>query len=182
MEYFHQVGFGEIVVFKKESKIKSEEKSLPTSFTNPVSQGANKSSSPKRGNLTTLIANDTQITGDVQFSGLLEVEGSILGNISAAEGCDAHIRIQESGNVEGDIHVQRVVINGNVTGKVYSETLELAAKAHVKGNVHYSTIEMMKGAQVNGNLVHEENAIKKIAPKNQEVKSAKAEKEVAAVN
>jgi hypothetical protein len=40
----------------------------------------------------------------------------------------------------------------------------------------------MKGAQVNGNLVHEENAIKKIAPKNQEVKSAKAEKEVAAVN
>ncbi|MCY4045466.1 MAG: polymer-forming cytoskeletal protein [Cellvibrionales bacterium] len=169
-------------MFKKESKIKSEEKSLPTSFSNPVSQAVGKSSAPKGGSLTTLIAQDTQITGDIKFSGLLEVEGTILGNVSASDSGDAHIRIQESGRVEGDIHVQRVVINGNVTGKVYSETLELAAKAHVEGNVHYSTIEMMKGAQVNGNLVHEENAIKKIVPQNQEIKPAKPEKEAVAVN
>lgn len=104
----------------------------------------------------TLISAATEIVGDIHFSGNLEVEGRVRGNIVAVEGGDARIRVQEKGCVEGQITAPSVVINGQVTGDVHSSRhVELAAKAVVNGNVHYHMIEMVKGAQVNGSLVSE---------------------------
>ncbi len=148
-------------MFKKESKTKSNDAKIPTSFSQPVAamMPSKQSTNSKGGGHTTLIAQDTEVFGDIKFSGLLEVEGTIVGNINANPSTEAHLRIQENGRVEGDIRVPRVVINGQIKGTVLSSTLELASKAIVEGNVHYSTIEMMKGSQVNGSLVYEENAL-----------------------
>ena len=104
---------------------------------------------------TTLISNDTEIVGDIRFSGNLMIEGVVKGNVYASDGADGHVRILEKGCVEGEITVPTLVINGAVSGDVYSSKhIELAAKAIINGNVHYSLIEMVKGAQVNGNLVY----------------------------
>lgn len=108
---------------------------------------------------TTLISKSTELIGDVSFSGNLEIEGKIRGNIHAEEGSGARIRIMDQGLVEGEIHVPVVVVNGVVNGDVYSSKhIELAAKAQVNGNVHYSLIEMVKGAQVNGSLVYHKDS------------------------
>ncbi|MBX2807589.1 MAG: polymer-forming cytoskeletal protein [Cellvibrionaceae bacterium] len=105
---------------------------------------------------TTLVSKNTQVVGDILFSGNLMIEGKVTGNIYAAEGSDAQARVLDNGLVEGEIRVPTIVINGTVTGDVYSNKhIELAAKAVVDGNVHYSLIEMVKGSQVNGNLVFE---------------------------
>ncbi|AFU99069.1 bactofilin family protein [Simiduia agarivorans] len=104
---------------------------------------------------TTLISKATEIVGDVHFSGNLEIEGKVRGNIIADSKGDARVRIMEKGQVEGDIRVPSVIINGHVKGNVHSDKhIELAAKAVVEGNVHYHMIEMVKGSQVNGNLVY----------------------------
>lgn len=104
---------------------------------------------------TTLLARSVEIIGDIKFGGNLEVEGVVTGNIYAQPGTDARVRIMEKGEVKGEINAPKIVINGHVTGDVYStKHIELAANAVVNGNVHYSVIEMVKGAQVNGNLVH----------------------------
>lgn len=104
---------------------------------------------------TTLIAKGTEIVGDIKFSGNLEIEGKVLGGIIAAGEGDASVRVLENGEVEGDIKVPSVIINGVVKGDVYSSNhIELAAKAKVEGNAHYNLIEMVKGSQVNGNLVY----------------------------
>ncbi|WP_439135743.1 bactofilin family protein [Pseudomaricurvus sp.] len=104
---------------------------------------------------TTLISKSTELTGDVKFSGSLEIEGRVKGNIYAEEGADARVRIMEKGFVEGDICVPTIIINGSVNGDVHSaKHIELAAKATVTGNVHYNMIEMVKGAQVNGSLLY----------------------------
>lgn len=106
-------------------------------------------------NATTLIAKGTEIVGDIKFSGNLEIEGKVRGGIIAAGGGDASVRVLENGEVEGDINVPSVIINGVVKGDVFSSNhIELAAKAKVEGNAHYNLIEMVKGAQVNGNLVY----------------------------
>lgn len=111
---------------------------------------------------TTLISKSTEIAGNVNFSGSLEIEGRVKGNIVAEEGSHARVRVMETGVVEGDICVPTVVINGAVNGDVHaSRHVELAAKATVTGNVHYQVIEMVKGAQVNGNLVFSAAAIGK---------------------
>ena len=87
-------------------------------------------------NITTLISKATEITGDLHFSGVLEVEGKVRGNIYADDDSSAEVRIRESGLVQGEIKVPVVIINGLVEGDVHStQHLELAAKARVVGNV-----------------------------------------------
>ncbi|GAB3110392.1 polymer-forming cytoskeletal protein [Aestuariicella hydrocarbonica] len=110
---------------------------------------------------TTLISKSTELLGDINFDGNLEIEGRVKGNIFADAGSDARVRIMEKGFVEGEIRVPTVVVNGSVTGDVYAaKHIELAAKATVDGNVHYNMIEMVKGAQVNGSLVFSEKSDK----------------------
>ena len=106
-------------------------------------------------NITTLISKATEITGDVHFSGVLEVEGKVRGNIYADDDSSAEVRVRESGLVQGEIKVPSVIINGLVEGDVHStQHLELAAKARVVGNVYYHLIEMVMGSEVNGSLCH----------------------------
>lgn len=103
----------------------------------------------------TLISRGTKVVGDLHFTGDLQIEGTVIGNIVADNGNDAKLVVAEKGSVEGEIRVPMVIINGNVNGNVYStKHVELAAKATVEGNVHYQLIEMIKGAQVNGSLVY----------------------------
>lgn len=116
---------------------------------------------------TTLLAEGTEVLGDIRFSGNLEIEGSVIGNIIAAEGADSAMRIMENGRVEGDVHVPNLVINGQVKGEVHAtKYIELGGKAHVEGNVHYNLIEMVRGAQVNGSLIFNA-AYAEEAPRNQ---------------
>jgi len=103
---------------------------------------------------TTLIAEGTTLTGDIAFSGNLEVEGSVIGNITSADE-NAKLRILNSGSVVGDIEVANIVINGNVRGDLYaSQLIKLAAKAVVQGSVNYKLIEIEKGAEVVGSFVY----------------------------
>lgn len=103
----------------------------------------------------TLISPKVELKGDLYFSGGVQIEGRVIGNIIADEGEAALLRITENGYVEGEIRVPKVVINGQVRGNVYSnDHVELAAKARVTGNVYYNLIEMVMGAEVNGNLMH----------------------------
>lgn len=106
-------------------------------------------------NFTTLISRSTEVTGDVFFSGTLEIEGKVRGNVYADEGSSAEVRVRESGLVQGEIKVPSVVINGLVEGDVYSSKhIEIAAKGRVVGSVYYRLIEMVMGSEVNGSLCH----------------------------
>jgi len=114
---------------------------------------------------TTLISRNTEVVGDIHFTGTLHVEGTLRGNVIAKEGSDAHLDILDNGTVEGQISVPTVRIDGKVVGDVYStKHVELASKAQVEGNVHYQLIEMVKGSQVNGNLVYVGETAKKGKP------------------
>ncbi len=93
--------------------------------------GSKKSGFSVSGN-TTLVSQDTVIVGDVRFSGNLDIEGLVQGNIVAEPGKDALVRLVGKGRVEGDIRVPCVIINGEIIGDVYSsKQLELASKARI---------------------------------------------------
>ncbi len=111
----------------------------------------------KIGKGATLIAANTLVRGDVEFSDQLFVNGRIEGDVLAGEETGATLIISEEGSVKGDIRVPFVVVNGGVEGNVFAGTrVELAAKAQVTGNVYYKLIEMQLGAMVEGQLVHAE--------------------------
>ena len=116
--------------------------------------GTNNSNNPNSSGSTTLIAEGTRLTGDIAFSGNLEIEGAVVGNITSSDE-NAKIRILNSGSVTGDIEVANIVINGNTRGDLYaSQLIKLAAKAVVQGSVNYKLIEIEKGAEVVGSFIY----------------------------
>lgn len=154
-------------MFGKDNKDNKDKTGLdlekpPTSFSSPggavMPKMAHKEKAVKSSS-TTLIARDTEIFGDIKFSGNLEIEGRVHGNITSNPSVDSAVRVLEDGHVEGDVHVPRANINGHVKGNVHAAALELAAKARVEGNVHYESLEMLKGSQINGNLIFAENGV-----------------------
>src|SRR5690606_41838241 len=103
----------------------------------------------------TLISRATKVVGDVYFTGELQLEGKVTGNIIAENEKDAKLVVADTGLVEGEIRAPIVIVNGKVLGNIYSSKhLELAAKGNVVGSVYYHSIEMVKGAQVNGSMVN----------------------------
>jgi cytoskeletal protein CcmA (bactofilin family) len=118
------------------------------------SKGSRKGSSEKG---VTLIAANTEVSGDVHFVNQLYINGHIKGNVTADDGTDATVIVSDEGAVTGEIRVPNVVVNGRVEGNIYAAgRMELAAKAEVKGNVYYKLIEMQLGAMVDGQMVHDD--------------------------
>ena len=114
--------------------------------------GKKKSNSIK---VETLIGTAMEIQGDLIFSGGLHVDGKIIGNVIADEDSHSMLVLSDQGQIEGEVRVPFVVLNGQVKGDVYaSERVELSRHGQVKGNVYYNLLELAMGAEVNGNLVH----------------------------
>jgi len=115
----------------------------------------NKKRPKQTAQIDSLIGQNTEINGDVIFSGGLHVDGTIRGSVIAEQGEDSVLTLSERGTIEGEVKVPNVVVNGTVIGDVHATGhVELAAHARVHGNVYYSLIEMAMGAEVNGSLVH----------------------------
>lgn len=104
--------------------------------------------------IDTLVGQKTVLTGDLEFSGGLRIDGHIKGNITSDDQNNGTLVLSELGEVEGDVKVPHVIINGTVKGNIHSSgRVELQSNSKISGNVHYNAVEMELGASINGNLV-----------------------------
>lgn len=132
--------------------------------------GRDRKNRSEHGNQT-LIAPSAEVRGDMVFTGGLHVQGKVIGNITVGQE-GGRLVLSESGEIQGEINVPRVVINGRVKGDVHAgDHLELAEKAVVEGNVYYTMIEMVMGARVNGKLVREEEGGRRNLPSPESVRN-----------
>ena len=118
-----------------------------------------KSNSKPQNRIDCLIGAGTTIEGSVTFAGGLRVDGRVRGDVIAAEGKPGTLVLSEQVQIEGEIRVSHVVINGTVVGPVHAaEYVELQAKANVTGDVYYKTLEIQLGAVVQGRLVYQNDS------------------------
>jgi len=109
--------------------------------------------------MDTLVGPQSEVFGDVKFTGGLHIEGTIKGNVIAENDGNSLVQLSESGTIEGEVRAPFIVLNGVVIGDVHgAEHVELASKARVAGNVYYNLIEMAVGAEVNGKLMHTQSS------------------------
>ncbi|MBN3806919.1 polymer-forming cytoskeletal protein [Paraburkholderia sp. Ac-20336] len=107
----------------------------------------------ERSRLATLIAEDVRITGDLQFSEGLRMDGHIKGNVSGAAGSQTLLVLSDRGSIEGNVHCYDVVVNGRIVGDLTADHfVELQGNAHVTGNIYYQQLQMDCGASVEGKL------------------------------
>lgn len=112
--------------------------------------------SNKPSPIDSLIGAGSTITGNVQFTGGLRIDGAVIGNIKAVGDKPGTLVLSEMARIEGEIDVGHIVINGTVAGPVRAnEYLELLPKARVTGDVSYKTIEIHVGAVIMGRMIHE---------------------------
>ncbi|CAE6858978.1 hypothetical protein R75461_07881 [Paraburkholderia nemoris] len=109
--------------------------------------------------LTTLIAQDMHIRGDVEFSGGLRLDGQVHGNVTSQAGSQSLLVLSERCSITGNVHGYDVIVNGTIVGDLIADHfVELQPNARVSGNICYQQLRMDCGASVEGRLMKREAA------------------------
>ncbi|WP_296509397.1 polymer-forming cytoskeletal protein [Rhodoferax sp.] len=126
----------------------------------------------KQPPIKSLIADGTEIQGNLTFSDGLRVDGTVVGNVHAAEAVTSILVISDSASITGSITADHIIINGTVKGPIHARRmLELQPKARIEGDIEYAALEMHQGALISGQLrpmlLDEEKPTLKLAANNQ---------------
>ena len=122
--------------------------------------------------IKSLIAEGSEITGDILFKDGLRIDGHVRGNLRADEQGTSILVIAEPAVVTGEVCADHIIINGTIYGPVHArQMLELQPKARIEGDVQYAALEMHQGALITGQLCpileDEEKPTLKLAANNQ---------------
>jgi len=106
--------------------------------------------------IASLVGATTTITGNIEFTGGLRIDGTVKGSVRCADGeKGGMLVISESGRVEGEVRAAHLVVAGRISGPVTAaQLIELQPKAKVHGDVRYRALEMHHGAVVEGQMIH----------------------------
>ena len=88
-----------------------------------------------------------------RFEGLLSFRGSasVLGSLRGAVEANGTLRIGPSANVEAQIEVDELIVEGRVRGTLHARSrVVLAASARVDGQLHAPRIELREGCRFRG--------------------------------
>jgi cytoskeletal protein CcmA (bactofilin family) len=126
----------------------------------------------KQPPIKSLIAEGSQINGNISFTDGLRVDGKITGDIHASEEVSSILVISEIATITGEITADHIIINGTVKGPIHArKMLELQPKARIEGDIQYAALEMHQGALITGQLrpilADEEKPTLKLAANNQ---------------
>ena len=100
-----------------------------------------------------VVAPGTRVTGELDTSGVVKIEGIVAGSVRA----ERQVLVAKGGVVEGDIYTREAVIGGNVTGAIFSdERVEVQSTAQIDGDITTKRILLQEGGEVNGNLKMED--------------------------
>jgi cytoskeletal protein CcmA (bactofilin family) len=103
--------------------------------------------------LSSLIANNMEVSGDVHFLDGLRVDGHIKGNVLSKVGTKSLLVLSDLGSIAGNVSAYDAVINGKIVGDLeVAHFLELQGNASITGNISYNQLRMDCGASVDGKL------------------------------
>lgn len=100
----------------------------------------------KSDKLEMVLGENSKITGDVESSGTVLVEGTIMGNIRGEK-----VILGEKASVNGDIHANAISIAGKIEGHLIGkESVEIKTSGRITGDIMTKSLSMMDGAIFNG--------------------------------
>lgn len=95
-----------------------------------------------------------RVDGSIVFTGILHIQGDVLGDVT----CDADISgtlvVAQPGNVTGTIRAPHIIVGGQITGLVHSsESIEIQPGASLAGDTCYKVIAVHPGGVIEGLLI-----------------------------
>ncbi len=109
--------------------------------------GMGNKNTASEGSAINLIGSGTQITGDINSSGDVRIDGILHGNISLK----GRLVIGANGKIEGNIICQNADVSGEIKGKIsVGEVLSLKSSAKILGDIVTGKIAVEPGAIFTG--------------------------------
>lgn len=103
--------------------------------------------------LSSLVASNVEVNGDLSFVDGLRIDGHIRGNVQSRSSAKSLLVLSDQGCITGNVRSYDAVINGVIVGDLEVEHfVELQANARITGNITYRQLRMDCGASVDGKL------------------------------
>jgi len=96
-----------------------------------------------------IIGGDVTITGNIEASIDLHIDGKVDGDI----GCAALVQGPDS-SIRGHVKAKSARIGGLVEGSITADELTIEATARITGDVSYDVISIATGGKVDGQMTH----------------------------
>src|SRR5258708_37732318 len=115
---------------------------------------SNSSATVSSGEVTTLLGRGSEFEGKVSFEGTVRVDGTLSGEIFT----DDVLIIGEGAEVNAEISVGAIIIEGTVHGNIHAKrSVEIHTPARVKGNISTPSLSIDKGVIFDGQCQMEQN-------------------------
>ena len=101
-----------------------------------------------KSRINSFLDKETQFEGHLSFTGAIRIDGRFNGSIQSS----GTLVIGREGRVEAEINVGKVVLAGEVRGRIIAtESVEIQFPARIFGDIQSPTITIQKGVVVEGN-------------------------------
>ena len=105
--------------------------------------------SPPGGSGYSLLDSQLSVSGDIDTSGSLRIDGKVHGTITRAD----TVVLGVGATMTGDIHAREVIVGGAITGNIHAtERVELQPTAIVTGDIATLVVLVHEGGVVNGRV------------------------------
>ena len=95
-----------------------------------------------------IISEGFTFEGTITSDGILNIAGTVRGKITAKS-----VLIDASGQVDGELNSEQLVIKGQLKGEVNCDDLNIGPLARVDGSISYKYIHIQRGSKVSGKFI-----------------------------
>ena len=98
--------------------------------------------------ISTLISEGSVIEGSIKAPAFVRIDGQVNGDLTIDEG----LILGEKGLVQGNIVTKEMIVYGNVTGNINTQSLEIKHTGKITGDIVTATLQVEAGGVYNGSL------------------------------
>jgi cytoskeletal protein CcmA (bactofilin family) len=102
---------------------------------------------PKPTRQRSVLQSDLQIDGDISGAGMVDLAGSLVGNIDVQG-----LVLQAEGRIQGHVHAPSVTIDGSIIGTIRAESVVISSTGRIKADILADRLDLQSGAKIIGAL------------------------------
>lgn len=115
--------------------------------------GASRSAASPQNRTDTMIGAGMRVDGHVAFTGVLRIQGDVLGDVACPGDAGGTVAVDATGSVTGAIGAPRIVVRGRVLGPLHSaQSIDIQQGGSVVGDAFYKQIVIHAGGVIEGVL------------------------------
>lgn len=116
--------------------------------------GTSSSASSSKNRTDTMIGAGMRVDGHIAFTGVLRVQGDVVGDVACQGDAGDTVVVDATGSVTGAVGAPRIVVRGRVLGPLHSaQSIDIQQGGSVVGDAFYKEIVIHAGGVVEGALM-----------------------------